>query len=56
MGHKELREHEKAFKRCYTIALKFWDEFNANFVLFYFPSPASIKTLTTLLQKCEEKK
>ena len=26
----------KTFIRCYTIALKFWDEFNANFVLLYF--------------------
>ena len=28
---------------CYTIALKFWDEFNANFVLLYFSSYRLIK-------------
>ena len=27
--------------KCYTIALKLWDEFNANFVLLYFSSCSS---------------
>ena len=43
MGHKEWREDGKTFTRCYTIALKFWDEFNPNFVLLYFSSYTSIK-------------
>ena len=33
MGHKEWREDGK---NCYTIALKFWDEFNANFFCYIF--------------------
>ena len=43
MGHKELREDGKTFTRCFTIALKFWDEFNANLVFLYFSSYKSIK-------------
>ena len=43
MGHKGWRKDGKIFIRCYTIALKLWDEFNANFVLFYFSSYSSIK-------------
>ena len=43
MGHKGWRKDEKTFIRCYTIALKFWDEFNANFALLYFSSYSSIK-------------
>ena len=38
MGHKGWRKDGKTFIRCYTIALKFWDELNANFVLLYFSS------------------
>ena len=43
LRHKGWREYGKTFIRCYTIALKFWDEFNANFVLLYFLSYRSIK-------------
>ena len=43
MGHKEWEKDGKTFTRCYTIALKFWDELNANFVLLYFSSYRSIK-------------
>ena len=43
MGHTEWREDGQTFTRCYTIALKFWDEFNANFVLPYFSSYMPIK-------------
>ena len=43
LGHKGWRKDGKTFIRCYTIALKFWDEFNANFVLLYFLSYRSIK-------------
>ena len=43
MGHKGWRKGGKTFIKCYTIALKFWDEFNANFVLLYFSSYRSIK-------------
>ena len=39
---------------CCTIALKFWDEFSANFVLLYL-SYGSIKNLTPLSEKCVEK-
>ena len=42
-GHKEWREDGKALTRCHPIALEFWDEFNANFVLLYFSSYRSIK-------------
>ena len=38
LGHKGWRKDGKTFIRCYTIALKFWNEFNANFVLLYFLS------------------
>ena len=33
----------KTFIGCYTIALKFWDEFNVNFLFLYFLSHWSIK-------------
>ena len=36
MGHKEWKEDGQTFTRCYNIALIFWDEVNANFVLLYF--------------------
>ena len=32
MGHKGRRRDGKTLTRCYTIALNFLDEFNANFV------------------------
>ena len=41
--HKGWRKDGKTFIRCYTIALKLWDEFNVNFVLLYFSSYSSIK-------------
>ena len=34
---------------CYTIALKLWDEFNANFVLLYFSS----KNVIIAQKKCD---
>ena len=55
MGHKGWKKDGKTFTRCYTIALKFWDESNANFVLLYFLSYRTIKNLTPLLQEYEEK-
>ena len=53
MGHKGWRKDEKTFIRCYTIALKFWDEFNANFVL-YFSSYSSIKMWQLYLKHVEK--
>ena len=32
MRHKGWRKNGKTFTRCYTIAVKFWDEFNANYI------------------------
>ena len=52
MGHKGWRKDRKTFLWCYTIALKFWDEFNSNFVLLHFSSYSSIKSLS---QKYGEK-
>ena len=43
MGHKGWRKDGKTFIRCYTVALKFWDEFNTNFVLLYFSRYSIIK-------------
>ena len=43
LRHTGWRKNGKTFIRCYTIVLKFWDEFNANFVLLYFLSYRSIK-------------
>ena len=43
MGHKGRRKIGKTFTRCYTIALKFWDEFSANFVLLHFSCYKSTK-------------
>ena len=54
MGHKGWRKGGKTFIRCYTISLKLWDEFNANFVLLYFSSYSSIK-MWLFSQKCGEK-
>ena len=44
-AHKGWRRDGKTFIRCYTIALKFWDELNANFVLlylFYLPNTGKL--------------
>ena len=40
---KDEERMQKTFIRSYTIALKFLDEFNANFALLYFSSYSSIK-------------
>ena len=55
LGHKGWRKDGKTFIRCYTIALKFWDEFNANFVLLYFSSYRSISILHLYFKKVEKK-
>ena len=54
MGHKGWRKDGKTFVRCYTIALKLWDEFNANFVLLYFSSYSSIKMWHFFLKNVEK--
>ena len=43
LRHKGSGKDGKTFIGCYTIALKFWDEFNVNFVFLYFLSHWSIK-------------
>ena len=55
MGHKRQRKVGKTFIRCCTIALKFWGEFNANFVLLYCSSYSSIKMWHLYPKKCGEK-
>ena len=55
MGHKGWRKDRKTFIRCYTIALKFWDEFNSNFVLSYFSSYSSIIKIWHIYLKNVEK-
>ena len=54
MGYKGWRKDGKTFIWCYTIALKFWDEFNVNFVLLYFSSYRSIKMWNLYLKNVEE--
>ena len=54
MEHKGWRKDGKTFIRCYTIALKFWDEFNANFVLLYFSTCSSIKMWHLYLKNMEK--
>ena len=54
MGHKGWRKDGKPFIRCCTIALKLWDEFNANFVFLYFSSYSSIKMWYLLLKNVEK--
>ena len=44
------------FTRCYTITLKSWDEFNANFILLYFSSYRSIKIWDFYTKNVEKKK
>ena len=56
-GHtwdKGWRKDGRTFTRCYTIALKFWDEFNTNFVFFYFSSYRSIKMWDLCLKNVEK--
>ena len=43
LGNKGWRKDGKTFARCYTIALKFSDNFHANFLLLYFLSYRSTK-------------
>ena len=43
MGYKGWRKYGKIFTKCYTIALKFWNEFNVNFALLYFSRFRSVK-------------
>ena len=56
MEHKRWRKDRKTFARCYTIALKFWDEFNANFVLLYFSSYSYIKMWHLCLKNVKKNK
>ena len=50
---------EKGWKNfytlCYNFVLKFWDEFNASFVLLYFSNYVLNKNVTPLSEKCGEK-
>ena len=52
--HKGWKKDGKTFVRYYTIALKFWDEFNSNFVLSYFSSYSSIKIWHLYLKNVEK--
>ena len=54
VGHKGWSKDGKTFIGCYTIALKFWDELNANFALLYFSSYSSIKKLQPYLKNLEK--
>ena len=54
MGHKGWRKDGKLFVRCYTIALIFWDQLNAIFVLLYFSSCSSIKMWHLYLKNVEK--
>ena len=42
---------KKGWKKFYTIALKFWDGFNANFANYI----SQVKNVTPLSQRCGEK-
>ena len=53
-GHKRWRKDGKTFIKCYTIALKFWDEFNANFALWYFSSYSWIKKWHLCIKNLEK--
>ena len=54
MGHKGWRKNERIFIRCYTIDLKFRDEFNASFALLSFSSYSSIKMWHLYLRNVEK--
>ena len=54
MGHNGWRKDGKTFIRCYTIALKFWDEFNSNFILLHFSCYRSIKIWHLRLKNVEK--
>ena len=51
--HKVRRKDGKTFV-CYTIGLKFWGEFSVSFVLLYFSSYRSIKTLHFYLKNVKK--
>ena len=51
-----LKKDGKTFIRCYAIAVKFWDEFNASFVLLYFSNYRSIKTWHLFSENVEKNK
>ena len=51
MGNKGWRKDGKTFMRYYTIALTFWDDFNANFLLLCFSSYIKVKKNLTPLSK-----
>ena len=53
MEHKAWRKDKKTIK-YYTIALKFRDEFNANFVLLYYSSYSSKKMWHFFLKNVEK--
>ena len=52
---KEWSKDGKTFTRSYTTASKFWDEFNANFVLLNFSSYRSIKIWHLYFKNVEKK-
>ena len=54
MVHKGWKKDGKTFARCYNFALKFCDEFNANFVLLYFSGYSSIKMWHLYLKNVEK--
>ena len=54
MGYKGWRKDGKTFIRCYTIALKLWHEFNANFALLHFSWNSSIKMWHFFLKNVEK--
>ena len=54
MWHKGWGKDGKTFISCYAIALKFWDEFNASYVLLYFSSYRSIKIWHLYLKNLEK--
>ena len=54
MGQR-MKKGWKTFMRCYAIALKIWDEFNADFVLLYFSTFSSIKMWHLYLKNIEKK-
>ena len=56
MGHKGWRKDGKTFISCYTFALKFWDEFNASFVLSYFSKYSSVEMWHLYLKSVEKNK
>ena len=53
MGQR-MKKGWKTFMRCYAIALKIWDEFNADFVLLYFSTFSSIKMWHLYLKNIEK--